>query len=54
MGLSQRLVGAQYATGDQWRNKEKEWKDGDKAKTTPSCGWDVMEEGSDDVKSNIA
>ena len=34
-----RLVGARYATGDQWRNK-KEWRDGVKAKTTASCGWD--------------
>ena len=23
MGLSQRLVGAQYATGDQWRNNSR-------------------------------
>ena len=38
-----RSVGAQYATGDQWRKNEelqKEWRDGAKAKTTPSCGCD--------------
>ena len=35
-------VGAQYATGDQWRNnfRKKERWDGAKAKTTPSCGCD--------------
>ena len=36
-----RSVGAQYATGDQWRNNEKkEQRDGAKAKTIPSCGCD--------------
>ena len=36
-----RSVGAQHATGDQCRKKlQKEWRDGDKAKTTPSCGCD--------------
>ena len=36
-----RLVGAQYATGDQWRNNSrKDEKDGAKVKTTPSCGCD--------------
>ena len=34
-----RSVGAQYAAGDQWRNK-KERRDGTKAKTIPSCGGD--------------
>ena len=29
-------VGAQYATGDQWRNEEKEWRDGAKAKPNPA------------------
>ena len=33
-----RSVGAQYATGDQWRKYSR--KNGAKAKTTPSCGWD--------------
>ena len=32
-------VGAQYATGDQWRNNSRENGDRAKAKTTPSCGW---------------
>ena len=35
-----RSVGAQYATGDQWRNNSKERRDGAKAKTMPSCGCD--------------
>ena len=36
-----RSVGAQYATGDQWRKKlQKELRDGAKAKTIPSCGCD--------------
>ena len=36
-----RLVGSQYATGDQWRNNSrKKWRDGAKAKAKPSCGWD--------------
>ena len=35
-----RLIGAQYATGDQWRNNFRKNRDGAKAKTTPSCGCD--------------
>ena len=36
-----RLVDAQYATGDQWRNNSrKNEKMEPKAKTTPSCGCD--------------
>ena len=35
-----RTVGAQYATGDQWRNSRKNEEMEPKAKTTPSCGWD--------------
>ena len=35
-----RSVGAQHATGDQWRNTPKEWRGRAKAKTTPSCGYD--------------
>ena len=36
-----RSSGAQYATGDQWRNKSRKNEDGIKAKTTPSygCAW---------------
>ena len=33
-----RSVGAQYTTGDQWRNKCRK-NERAKAKTTPSCGW---------------
>ena len=32
-----RLVGAQYATGEEWRKNEEERAE---AKTTPSCGCD--------------
>ena len=36
-----RSVGAQYATGDQWRhNSGKNEKNGAKAKTITSCGYD--------------
>ena len=39
-----RSVGAQYATGGQWRNNSRKnegmWEVGAKAKTTPSCGCD--------------
>ena len=35
-----RLVGAQYATGDQWRNNSRKNEDRAKAKTPPSCGCD--------------
>ena len=34
-----RSVGAQYATGDQWRNNSRR-RDGAKAKRIPSCGYD--------------
>ena len=47
-----RLIGAQYATGDQWRNNSRK----NEAKTTPSCD-DVrlvMEVKSKAVKNNIA
>ena len=33
-------VGAQYATGEEWRNNSRNNRDGAKAKTTPSCGCD--------------
>ena len=50
-----RLVGAQYATGDQWRNNSKRMKRWSQRKTTLSCGcdWWWMQR-SDVVKSNIA
>ena len=36
-----RSVGAQYATGDQWRNNSRKNKEMEpKQKTTPSCGCD--------------
>ena len=36
-----RLVGAQYATGEEWRNSSKKNKEAKpKQKTTPSCGCD--------------
>ena len=35
-----RLVGAQYATGEEWRNNSRKNEKGAKAKTTPSCGCD--------------
>ena len=36
-----RLVGGQYATGDQWRNNSRKNEGLEtKKKTTPSCGWD--------------
>ena len=35
-----RLVGAQYATGDQYRNNSRKNEETAKAKTAPSCGCD--------------
>ena len=35
-----RLVGAQCATGEQWRNNSRNNEERAKAKTTPSCGSD--------------
>ena len=35
-----RSVGAQYATGDQWRNNSRKNEERAKAKATPSCGRD--------------
>ena len=35
-----RSVGAQYATGDQWRNNSRKKEEEPKKKTTPSCGCD--------------
>ena len=35
-----RLVGAQYATGDQWRNNSRKNEGMEPRKTTTSCGWD--------------
>ena len=35
-----RSVGAQYATGEEWRNNSRKNEDRVKAKATPSCGCD--------------
>ena len=35
-----RLVGAQYANGEEWRNNSRKKEDGAKAKITPTCGCD--------------
>ena len=50
-----RSVGAQYATGDQWRNNSRK-KEGmePKQNNTRLWMWLVMEARSDAVKSNIA
>ena len=48
-----RLVGAQYATGDQWRNNSTKNEETEpKQKQHPVV--DVMEARSDAIKSNIA
>ena len=50
-----RSVGAQYATGDQWRNNSRKNEETAKAKNnTQLWMWQVMEVKSDAVKSNIA
>ena len=50
-----RSVGAQYATGDQWRNNSRKNEETAKAKSnTQLWMWQVMEVKSDAVKSNIA
>ena len=42
IGELPRSVGAQYPTGDQWRNNSRKNGDGAKSKTTPSCGCDWL------------
>ena len=50
-----RLVGAQYATGDQWRNNSRKNEEMEpKKNNTQLWMWLVMEEKTDDIKSNIA
>ena len=52
---SPRSVGAQYATGDQWRNNSRKNEAMEpKQKQHPLLGVLVMEIKSDAVKSNIA
>ena len=49
------LVGAQYATGDQWRNNSRKNEETEpKQKQHPVVDRLVMEARSDAVKSNIA
>ena len=48
-----RSVGAQYATGDQWRNNSRKNEEME-PKQTQHQVVDVIEAKSDDVKSNIA
>ena len=48
-------VGAQYATGDQWRNNSRKNEETEpKQKQHPVVDRLVMEARSDDVKNNIA
>ena len=49
-----RSVGAQYATGDQWRNTPERMKGWSESKTTQLWMGLVIEGRSDAVKSNIA
>ena len=50
-----RLVGAQYATGDQWRDNSRKNEGMDQSKNnTQLWMWLVIEANSDAVKSNIA
>ena len=50
-----RLVGAQYATGDQWRNNSRKNEGMEpKQKQYPAVMWLVKEARTDAVKSNIA
>ena len=50
-----RSVGAQYATGDQWRNNSRKNKETEpKQKQYPGVDVTVMEIKSDTIKRNIA
>ena len=50
-----RSVGAQYATGDQWRNNSRKNEGMEpKPKQYPAWMWLVIEARSDALKSNIA
>ena len=49
-----RLVGVQYATGDQWRNNSRKNEETDQSKNNTKLWiWLVMEVKSNDVKNNI-
>ena len=49
-----RLVGAQYATGDQWRNNSRKNEGMERKQNTQLWMGLVIEARSDAVKSNIA
>ena len=50
-----RSVGAQYATGDQWRNNSRKIEEMNQSKNNAQLWmWLVMEVKSDAVKNNIA
>ena len=50
-----RLVGAQYATGEEWRNNSRKNEETEQSKNnTQLWMWLVMEVKSDPVKYNIA
>ena len=50
-----RLVGAQYATGEQWRNNSTKNEDTELNRNSAQlCVWLVMEVKSNAVKNNIA
>ena len=47
-------VGAQYATGDQWRNNSRQKERQSQSKNTQLWLWHVVEAKSDAVNSNTA
>ena len=50
-----RLVGAQYATGEEWRNNSRKNEETEQSKNnTQLWMWLVMEVKSDPIKYNIA
>ena len=48
------LVGAQYATEEEWRNNSRKKRWSQSKNTTQLWMWRVMEVKSDAIKSNIA
>jgi len=49
-----RLVGAKYATGNQWRNNSRKSEEREPGKNNIHLGkWLVMKVKSDDIKNNI-
>ena len=50
-----RSVGAQYATGEEWRNSSRKNEEAEPKKNNAQLGmWLVIEVKSDAIKSNIA